>query len=65
VALAQVEAKKVVTPAEVAAGREALRKSMVEDELQKLIDAMLAEAKRNQPMTVNRDLVERFKPAQG
>ncbi|MFN3412589.1 MAG: peptidyl-prolyl cis-trans isomerase [Thermoanaerobaculum sp.] len=65
VALAQVEAKKVVTPAEVAAGREALRKSMVEDELQKLLDAMLAEAKRNQPMTVNRDLVERFKPAQG
>ncbi len=65
VALAQVEAKKVVTPAEVAAGREALRKSMVEDELQKLIDAMLAEAKRNQPMTLNRDLVERFKPAQG
>lgn len=65
VALAQVEAKKVVTASEVASGREALRKSMVEDELQKLVDAMLAEAKRNQPMTVNRDLVERFKPTQG
>ncbi|GBC78824.1 Peptidyl-prolyl cis-trans isomerase D [bacterium HR09] len=65
VALAQVEAKKVATPAEVAAGREALRKSMVEDELSKLMDAMLAEAKRNQPMTVNRELVERFKPTQG
>lgn len=65
VALAKVEAKKVVTPEEVAAGREALRRSMVEDELSKLLDAMLAEAKRNQPMTVNRDLLERFRPAQG
>lgn len=65
VALAKVEAKKVVGPEELAAGRESLRRSMVEDELAKLLDALLAEAKRNQPMTVNRDLVERFKPTQG
>ncbi|MCX7896173.1 MAG: peptidyl-prolyl cis-trans isomerase [Thermoanaerobaculum sp.] len=65
VALAQVEAKKVATPEELAAGRAALRKSLVEEELSKLMDALLAEAKRNQPVTINRELVERFKPSQG
>ncbi|MGC8916013.1 MAG: peptidyl-prolyl cis-trans isomerase [Thermoanaerobaculum sp.] len=65
VALAQVEAKKVVSDQELVAGREALRKSMVEDQVQKLLEALLAEAKRNQPATVNRDLVDRFKPTQG
>lgn len=64
VALAQVREKKVATAQEVAAARENLRSSMVEDQLQKLLDTLLAEAKRNQPMTVNQELLARFAPRQ-
>ncbi|MGQ9495485.1 MAG: peptidyl-prolyl cis-trans isomerase [Thermoanaerobaculaceae bacterium] len=62
VAVAQVQEKKLVGEEELAAGREALRQSMVEDELKNLIDGLLAEAKRNQQITVNQELLERFKP---
>jgi len=65
VAVVAVQEKKVASPQAVAAGKEALRKSLVEDQLQKLLDTLLAEAKRNQPMTVNQELLARFKPQQG
>jgi len=65
VALVAVKEKKVASPQEVAAGKEALRRSLVEDQLQKLLDTLLAEAKRNQPMTVNQELLAKFKPQQG
>jgi peptidyl-prolyl cis-trans isomerase D len=65
VAVVAVQEKKVASPQEVAAGKEALRRSLVEDQLQKLLDTLLAEAKRNQPMTVNQELLARFKPQQG
>lgn len=64
VAVAQLQEKQLVGEKELAAGREALRQSMVEDELKNLIDGFLAEAKRNQQIIVNQELLERFKPRQ-
>jgi parvulin-like peptidyl-prolyl isomerase len=65
VALAQVKEKKVATPQEVAAARESLRESLAQDQLQKLFDTLLAEAKRRHPVAINQELVARFKPRQG
>lgn len=65
VALAQVKEKKVATPQEVAAARESLRESLAQDQLQKLFDTLLAEAKRRHPVAINQELVGRFKPRQG
>lgn len=64
VAVAQVREKKLAGEEELAAGREALRQSMVEDELKNLLDSLLAEAKRSQKITVNQELLDRFKPRQ-
>jgi peptidyl-prolyl cis-trans isomerase D len=61
VALARVTAKKGID--EVTFGKEkaALRDSMVQDELQKLLASVLAEVKRENPVTVNNAVIDRFK----
>jgi peptidyl-prolyl cis-trans isomerase D len=61
VAVARVTAKKGVDDATLAKEKPALRDSMVQDQLQKLLGSMLAEAKRENPVTINNTLIDRFK----
>lgn len=64
-ALARVTAKATVDPAALARDRETLRASMVQDEVQQMISAMIAEARRENPAEINSELIDRFKPQQG
>jgi peptidyl-prolyl cis-trans isomerase D len=61
VAVARVTAKKGVDPATFAKEKGSLRASMIQDELQKLLASVLAEAKRKNPVTVNNQVLDRFK----
>ena len=61
VALARVTAKTAVDPTTLASQREAIRQSMVQEEVERLLAAVLAEAKREHPVTVNSQVVDRFK----
>ena len=65
VAIAKVTAKKAFDP--VAFGKEkgALRDSMVKEELNRLITSLIVEAKRQNPITINPEVVDRFKPKRG
>jgi hypothetical protein len=65
VAIAKITAKKAFDPAAYAKEKIALRDSMVKEELQRLISSMVAEAKRENPITINSEVVERFKPKSG
>jgi peptidyl-prolyl cis-trans isomerase D len=61
VAVARVTAKKGFDRAAFEKEKGTLRSSMVQDELQKLLASMLAEAKRQNPVTVNNQVLDRFK----
>jgi peptidyl-prolyl cis-trans isomerase D len=61
VAIARVTAKKTVDAATMAKEKASLRASMVQDELQKLLTSVLSEAKRENPVTINTQLMDRFK----
>jgi peptidyl-prolyl cis-trans isomerase D len=61
VAVARVTAKKTMDPAAFAREKDALRTSMVQDELQRLLGSLLAEARREHPVTINTELLDRFK----
>jgi peptidyl-prolyl cis-trans isomerase D len=61
VAIARVTAKKTIDATTFAKDKASVRDSMVQDELQKLLSSMLAEAKREHPVTVNNQLLDRFK----
>ncbi len=65
VAVARVTAKTMVDPQTMAAQLDDLRSMMVQDEAQKVLTAMLAEQKREHPVTINQELVSRFGPRQG
>ena len=65
VAIARVTAKKLVEPQAYAKEKAALRDSMVKAELQRLIGSLLDDAKRNNPVTINPEVVDRFKPKRG
>jgi len=65
VAVARVTAKKLVDPQELAKNKATIRDSMVRTELDRLLSAMLDEAKRRNPVTVNPEVVDRFKPKRG
>ncbi len=61
VAVARVTSKKSIDPATFAKEKAALKDSLVQDELQKLLASVLAEAKRENPVTVNNAVIDRFK----
>jgi peptidyl-prolyl cis-trans isomerase D len=65
VAVARVTAKKQVTPEQFAKEKGKLRQAMVQDEVQQVMSAFLAEAKRQHPVTINTEIVNRFKPQEG
>jgi peptidyl-prolyl cis-trans isomerase D len=62
VAVARVTAKKAADPATMATEKAVLRDSLAQDQLQKLLAAVLAEQKRENPVTINNQVVDRFKP---
>ena len=65
VAVARVTGKKAFDPAAFAKEKAALRDSMVREEMQQLVTSMISEAKRDNPVTINPDVVDRFKPRRG
>ncbi len=65
VAIAKVTAKKAFDPQAYAAAKASLRQSMVQETMGRLISSMLAEAKRENPVTINPEVVDRFKPKRG
>ena len=65
VAIARVTSKVMVDPAAMAKQMDDLRSMMVQDEVQKVLTAMLAEEKRENPVTINQELVSRFGPRKG
>jgi peptidyl-prolyl cis-trans isomerase D len=65
VAVAKVTAKTVFNAQEFARDKETVRKSLVQAELDRLLAALLAEAKREDPPTVNQELLNRFKNRAG
>jgi peptidyl-prolyl cis-trans isomerase D len=64
IGVAEVVSKKTVNQADFVKDKEALRDSMVQDRVQRLLGSILAEQKREHPITVNPDVVNRFKPQQ-
>jgi peptidyl-prolyl cis-trans isomerase D len=61
VALARVTAKKAADTATLASEKATLRQAMVQDQLEKLLASVLSEAKRENPVTINNQVVDRFK----
>jgi len=65
VAIARVQAKKAVDPALFERDKASLAQSMVQERVQTLLAAMILEHRREHPLNVNPDVIERFKPRQG
>jgi peptidyl-prolyl cis-trans isomerase D len=65
VAVARITAKKPFDPQAFAKAKAALRESMAKDELTQILASLLAEAKRANPVVINPELVNRFKPKRG
>jgi len=61
VAFARVSSRKVTDAAALAEGKAALHDSMVQDQLEKLLASVLAEVKRENPVTINSQVVDRYK----
>jgi peptidyl-prolyl cis-trans isomerase D len=64
-AVARVTAKKPFDPQAFAKAKTALRDSMVKDRLNQMLTSLLAEAKRANPVVVNPEVINRFKPQSG
>lgn len=60
----KITAQKLADPAQLERDRPSLRDSLVQTEVQRLQQSMLAELKREQSVTVNTALLARFKPEQ-
>ncbi len=65
VAVARITSKKAFDPQAFAKEEPALRESMVQDEMNRVLSTMLAEAKRANPVVINSEIVDRFKPKSG
>lgn len=65
VAFARVESKKEMDPAGFAREAPGLRETMVQDEVQKVISAFISRSRQDHKVTVNSDVVDRYKPRQG
>ena len=61
VALARVTAKKASDAGTLADDKAMMRQSMVQDQLEKLLGSVLSEAKRENPVTINNQVIDRFK----
>jgi peptidyl-prolyl cis-trans isomerase D len=65
VAVARITAKKPFDPQAFAKAKTALRDSMAKEELTQVLASLLAEAKRANPVVINPELMNRFKPKRG
>ncbi len=65
VAFARVQSKKEMDQAAFAREAASLRETMVQDEVQKVISAFISRARQDHKVTVNSDVVDRYKPRQG
>lgn len=65
VAVAYITSTKPFDPQAYAKEKPALRDSMAKEELNRVIAALLAEARRSNPVVVNPEVVDRFKPKRG
>ena len=65
VAVARLTAAKPFDPQAFATEKTALRDSMAKEELNRMLSALLAEAKRANPVVINPEVVDRFKPKRG
>jgi peptidyl-prolyl cis-trans isomerase D len=65
VAVARVTAAKPFDPQAYAKEKAALRDSLSKEELNRMLVALLAEAKRARPVVINQEIVDRFKPRRG
>jgi len=65
VAFARVNSKKEIDQAAFAREAASLRETMVQDEVQKVISAFIARARHEHKVTVNSEVVDRYKPRQG
>lgn len=65
VAFARVNSKKEIDPQAFAREASSLRESMLQDEVQKVISSFVAQARRDHKVTVNAEVVDRYKPRRG
>ena len=65
VAIARITAKKPFDPTVFAKEKAALKDSMAKEELDQMLTSLLAEAKRANPVVVNPEVIDRFKPRRG
>lgn len=65
VAFARVQSKQEMDRAGFAREAAGLRESMVQDEVQRVISSFVSRARRDHKVTVNSDVVDRYKPRQG
>jgi peptidyl-prolyl cis-trans isomerase D len=65
VAAARITAQKAFDPQAFAKEKAALRDSMVKEEMNRMLSMILAEAKRANPVMINTEMVDRFKPKRG
>jgi peptidyl-prolyl cis-trans isomerase D len=64
-AIARVTALQAVDPAAFAREKDDFRRTMVQDGVDRMLRAMMAAEKRDNPPEINNELLERFKPRQG
>jgi peptidyl-prolyl cis-trans isomerase D len=64
-AIARVTTLKAVDPQAFAREKDDFRRTMVQDGVDRVLRAMMAAEKRDNPPEINNELVERFKPRQG
>ncbi len=65
VAVARVIGKKAFDAAAFAKEKGALRETLVREEVQRLVTSMISEAKRDNPVVINPEVVDRFRPKRG
>ena len=65
VAVARLTAAKPFDPQAFAKEKATLRDSMAKEDLNRMLSALLAEAKRANPVVINPEVVDRFKPKRG
>lgn len=65
VAFARVQSKKEIDEEAFAREAASLRETMVQDEVQKVISAFISRARQDQRVTINADVVDRYKPRKG
>jgi peptidyl-prolyl cis-trans isomerase D len=64
-AIARVTALQAVDPGALAREKDDFRRTMVQDSVDRMLRAMMAAEKRDNPPEINNELLERFKPRQG